>query len=495
MELILSHQPALELATDMLTIGVYQGQPLSGSALTVDQALGGVVADLLRREEFRADPLEFVVIHSLGKIPARRVLLVGLGVYADFSSVLLRKIAGLAAQTADDNRARTMVFEVPGSPLDLPLAAQTVAEGLHLGLWQFDGYHQKDPSPMILQRVDLTGLADGRPAQDALTTGIAIAAGQNLARSLGAEPSNKLYPELLARAAVAAGETHSFPVEVFDERKLEELGMGALLGVGQGSAFLPRLVVMRYQGGGNRTLALVGKGITFDSGGISLKPGAGMEEMKYDMLGAAAVLGAMCAIADTRPAVNVVGIMAIAQNMPSGTAYKPGDVVTAFNGKTIEITNTDAEGRVVLADAVSYAASLGVDWIVEASTLTGAAIIVLGHEASALVSADDPLATLVLQASEAVGERVWRLPVYPEYKRLYRSAVADIKNAPGRDAGTITGGMIIAEFAGEVPFAHLDIAGTAWTKRGPLNRVGLDVPAPTGVMVRSFVKLAHMLAE
>jgi len=316
-----------------------------------------------------------------------------------------------------------------------------------------------------------------------------LASAQNLVRKLGWTPSNYLYPEKLAEIAQEEGEKHGLEVEIFDENRLLELKMGALLGVGQGSTFPPRLVVLRYRGGNTKTLALVGKGITFDSGGISLKPPANMDEMKYDMLGAAAVLGAMCAIAEQKPGLDVIGIMAIAQNMPSGSAYKPGDVVTAFNGKTIEVTNTDAEGRVVLADGVSYAVHLGADYIVEASTLTGAALVVLGHEATAMVATDDALAEIVMRASQDAGERVWQLPIYPEYRDLYKSDIADMKNAPGRDAGTITGGMIIAEFADPVPFVHLDIAGTAWTSKGPLNAKG----GATGVMVRTMARLPAYL--
>lgn len=485
----------LNQSVDLLVIGVYAGQSPSGLLATIDGLLDSPLKAMTSHGEFAAKLLETTIVHTLGKIKARKVLFIGLGDYSEFSQDSLRKVAGRSAQAAIGAKVKTLAFVAPSTPFSPFSAAQTIAEGLSVGGWKFAGYHQKPADEDPLTSVVVVGLGDDTAVQEGLEFGIQVANAQNLTRKLGWEPSNKMYPEVLAQAAVDAGQAHGFTVEVFDEHKLKELGMGAILGVGQGSAHPPRMVVMRYHGGGQRTLALVGKGITFDSGGISLKPGAGMEEMKYDMLGASAVLGAMCAIADTKAAVNVVGIMAIAQNMPSGSAYKPGDVLTAFNGKTIEITNTDAEGRVVLADAVSYAAHLGVDWIVETSTLTGAAIIVLGHEASALVSTDDPLATLVLQASEEVGEKVWRLPAYPEYKKLYRSAIADMLNSPGRAAGTITAGMIIAEFAGDVPFAHLDIAGTAWTKPGPLNRVGKDHVAPTGVMVRTFTRLAHILAE
>lgn len=480
----------IQQAQDLYVVGLFEDQKLSGPVAEVNHTLDGVLEASRQSGEFTGAWLKTWDVHTLGKLPARRVLVVGLGQAASFGLRELRMASGQIAQWADERHIAHVVFEVPTGSFSAVEAAEAVTEGFTVGIWQFASY-KSTPRTSSLESVMLAGLAEVTAASG-ITRGEKIASGQNLVRELGFRPSNKLYPELLAAEAVSAGKDHGFSVEVFDEHKLEELGMGALLGVGQGSVHPPRLVVMRYQGGGDRTLALVGKGITFDSGGISLKPPAGMEEMKYDMLGAGAVLGAMCAISDLKLPINVIGLMAVAQNMPSGSAYKPGDVVRAFNGKTIEVTNTDAEGRVALSDAVSYAAHLGVDWIVETSTLTGAAVVVLGHEATALVSYDDALSSLVLQASESVGERVWRLPIYPEYRKLYRSDVADIKNSPGRPAGTITAGMIIAEFVGTTPFAHLDIAGTAWTDKGPLNRTK---GGPTGVMVRTFVKLAETLAH
>lgn len=482
-------QSPWEQDCDLLVVGAFENRPIEGSLKELDARLKGALSEAQSRGEFTGAWLKTWGSATLGAIRARRVLVLGLGPKENFGARELRMAAGKSAQEAIRLHAQSMAWLVPETGLGAERAADFMTDGLLLGAWRFSGYKAESAS-QSLKDASLLGL----PPEAALgiRRGEILGAAENLVRDLGMRPSNMLYPELLAQAARQAGQEHGFDVEVFDAEKLKELGMGAILGVGSGSVYPPRMVVMRYNGGGNRTLALVGKGITFDSGGISLKPGPGMEEMKYDMLGAAAVLGAMTALADLKVPINVVGIMAIAQNMPSGSAYKPGDVVKAFNGKTIEVTNTDAEGRVVLADGVSYAAHLGVNWIVETSTLTGAAIIVLGHEATALVATDDPLASLVLQASELAAERVWRLPVYPEYRELYRSEVADLKNSPGREAGTITGGMIIAEFAGDVPFAHLDIAGSAWTEDGPLNAID---KGPTGVMVRTFVTLADMLSR
>ncbi len=488
MEIFVKKDDVTAVASELAVIGTFEDQ--IASAEHIPAPYRKALTDAQARGEYEGKFLQSLSILAANEGGAVRVLFVGLGRRDAFDVNALRKVAGQLAQWADPMKVRSVAFALPSTAFPEDQAALSVAEGWTLGSWKFAGYHQKSVERLVANLI-ITNAAHPETAEKSVREGVAIARAQNLTRELGARPSNKLYPELLAAEAVQAGRDHGFEVDVLDESRLKELGMGALLGVGQGSVHPPRLVVMRYRADSGKTLALVGKGITFDSGGISLKPGAGMEDMKYDMLGAAAVLGAMCAIADTKPAVNVTAVMAIAQNMPSGSAYKPGDVVRAFNGKTIEVTNTDAEGRVVLADGVSYAAHLNPDWIVETSTLTGAVMVVLGHEASGLVADNDALAGAVIEASAAVGERVWRLPMYPEYKALYKSAVADIKNSPGRDAGTITGGMIIQEFAGGLPFVHLDIAGTAWTKEGPLNAVS----GPTGVMVRTFVQLAHNLAS
>ncbi|MCY0879853.1 MAG: leucyl aminopeptidase [Firmicutes bacterium] len=478
-----------EYEGDVLVVGIWQEGEWSADVVELDRRLSGALSRARQRGELSGTWLTPWTTETFGFIRATRIVVLGLGQRERVGVRELRLIAGQAAQEAVKHKARRVGCFLPETPVDAAVAAEVMTDGLLVGAWVF-GTYKSTPPEETLEEATLLGF--DAQVDSAVQRGAILAECQNFVRDLGMQPSNKLYPETLAKAAVDAATTHGLDVEVFDEKRLEELGMGAILGVGSGSVFPPRLVVLRYQGGGARTLALVGKGITFDSGGISLKSAAGMEEMKFDMLGAAAVLGAMIAIRRLGLPINVVGLMALAQNMPSGSAYKPGDVLKAFNGKTIEVLNTDAEGRVALADAVSYAVHLGADWIVEASTLTGAAITALGHEATALIATDDPLASLVLQASEASGERVWRLPAYPEYRELYRSDVADLKNAPGRDAGTITGGLIISEFAGEVPFAHLDIAGTAWTGKSPLNRTK---NGPTGVMVRTFVKLAEMLSR
>ncbi len=482
-----------DVAVELLVVGVFEGEPLTGSLKNLDTRLSGALSNAMGRKEFTGKWREQWGTATIDRVAPQRIVAVGLGQRNLFDRPRLRLAGGLCGQVARRLRSHNLAVilpdELPCSPADI---AELLTDGLLVGYWRFDKYSSV-AGEHPLAEITLLGVGEpGGEAAPGVQRGEITARAENLVREWGMRPANKLYPEILAQEAVRQGQAHGFSVDVFDENKLREMGMEAILGVGGGSAHPPRLVVMRYQGGGSRTLALVGKGITFDAGGISLKLPAGMEEMKFDMLGAGAVLGALGALADLKVPINVVGIVALAQNVPSGSAILPGDVIKAFNGKTIEVTNTDAEGRVVLADAVSYAAHLGVDWIVEASTLTGAAVVVLGHEATCLVATNDSLASLVLQAAESACERVWRLPIYPEYKRLYRSNTADLKNSPGREAGTITAGMIIAEFAGSVPYAHLDIAGTAWTPKSPLNGTK---SGPTGVMVRTFVKLADMLSR
>ncbi|MCL6562636.1 MAG: leucyl aminopeptidase [Firmicutes bacterium] len=493
MEVRLLEGDLWQTPADVLALGVYEDEGIEGAVARVNQELGGVLAEAITRREFEPKPLKSWHTYTLGRLLARRVVLLGLGRRHEFDATQLRKVAGRLAQECQQLKAETAIVALPEGTGSLAGWVQAATEGLIIGGWRFSGY-KRDPEPRVETRfwLALPEAADRRAAEEGVRVGRIVAEAQNLARDLGWRPSNLLYPDLLAKEAVRVAHASGLEVEVFDESRLQELGMGGILAVGQGSQYPPRLVVLRYRGQRPQTLALVGKGITFDSGGISLKPAQGMDEMKFDMLGAAAVLGAMSAIAALKPPINVVGLMALAQNMPSGTAYKPGDVITTFSGKTIEILNTDAEGRVALADAVSYAAHLGADWIVETSTLTGAAIIALGHEAAALIATDQLLAGEVVAAAEEAGERVWQLPAYPEFKELYKSQVADLNNSPGRDAGTITAGMIVSEFADGRPFAHLDIAGPAWTKAGPLNA---QEQGATGVMVRTFVRLTHRLSR
>jgi len=392
---------------------------------------------------------------------------------------LLGRTAGVTCRTTTCSMAQ------PASP-----PADALVTGTTLAAYRFDRFKSGDgdDSPR-LESLTLLG-----PAELAETVaGARVAAeAQNRSRDLQGTPANFATPAFLAERAeeIAAG-SDALTVEVFGRAELEEIGMGGLLAVGQGSAEEPKLIVLRYAGGGSSAkLAFIGKGVTFDTGGISLKPGAGMHEMKMDMSGGAAVLEAVAAIAELGLPLDLIAVVPTTENMPSGTAIKPGDVITQYNGKTVEVNNTDAEGRLILADALAYAVEQGAERIVDLATLTGAVEVALGSTYAGLISNDDALAAEVTQAGEETGELVWRLPLHPEYKELMKGTVADLSNlASKRKAGTITAASFLEEFVGETPWAHLDIAGTSWDVGR--EYVGSDA---SGFGVRLLVELARHLS-
>ncbi|MFL5832454.1 MAG: leucyl aminopeptidase [Solirubrobacterales bacterium] len=390
------------------------------------------------------------------------VLVVGLGESDELDLETLRVAAAVAAKEAVRLEAKSIAWAYP-SGIDSVLAADALVTGTVLAAYRFDRFKSgdRDDSPR-LESLVLPG-----PAEFAKTVEWAriTAEAQNRARDLQLTPANFATPTFLAeRAEAIAAASEALTVEVFGRPELEAKGMGGLIAVGQGSAEEPKLIVLRYSGGGSGpTLAYVGKGVTFDTGGISLKPGAGMQEMKMDMSGGAAVLEATAAIAELGLPLELIALVPATENMPSGTAIKPGDIITQYNGKTVEVNNTDAEGRLILADALAYAVELGAERIVDIATLTGAVEIALGSTYAGLVSNDDRLAAEVIETGEVSGELVWRLPLHPEYKELMKGTVADLSNlGKKRKAGTITAASFLEEFVGETPWAHLDIAGSAW---------------------------------
>ena len=378
------------------------------------------------------------------------------------------RLNGLGVETA--HAAIDAVDGLAASDLDVALA---LATGLRLRNYRFDKYRtasedESEKRPGGIEAITFH-LADAGAAAERWKAAAAIAAGVEHGRDLVTEPANVLNPAAFAEACRKLEGEVGLEVEVLDRAALEKLGMRALLGVAQGSEQEPHVVVMQWKGGaeGEAPIALVGKGVCFDTGGISLKPSGGMEEMKWDMGGAAAVFGAMKAIAGRKARANVVGVLGLVENMPSGTAQRPGDVVTAMSGTTIEVINTDAEGRLVLADALHYTKErFQPKAMIDVATLTGAVIVALGHEQAGLFSADDELAGQLMAAGETVGERVWRLPMICAYAKHIKSDIADIKNTGrGREAGATAGAMFLQRFAGDAPWAHLDIAGVAWSKR------------------------------
>jgi leucyl aminopeptidase len=428
-----------------------------------------------------------------------RLLVVGLGNLDDLDDERFRVAAAIAAREAGRFKARSLAWWLPITA-ESPDAAQRVADvvaGTILASYRFDRFKspEDDEKPPRLEEltIAIAGELSDQLTEAAETSRIASEAA-NRARELQQLPSNVVTPSYLAeRAEALASEHAALSVEVLGREEISERKMGGLEAVSMGTAEEPKLIVLRHAGGeeGDETVGLVGKGVTFDTGGISIKPSQSMEEMKMDMSGAAAVLEAMGAIAELELPLNVIAVVPSTENMPSGTAIKPGDVITQYNGKTVEVNNTDAEGRLILADALAYSVELGADRILDLATLTGAVLIALGSTYAALISNDDEWAVVVESAAERTGELAWRLPLHPEYKELTKGRDADLTNASAkRKAGTIYAGSFLEEFVEGVPWAHLDIAGTAWD-------VGREYvgKGPTGVGVRLIVELAQSLTR
>jgi len=458
-----------------------------------DKRSAGVVARLFTGGDFTGTKDETAHVFLNGKGP-QRLLLVGVGKADDAGRTQVRRAAAIAARRAKALGTGAIAFAMPASfrpGLGTRDMAQAAAEGMGQGAWQFDelksaptdaGTAKKPPVESAAIAVEAAERAD---AESGFRIGQAVAEGQALTRRLQFLPPNRCTPTYLAETAQEIGKRHGFTVTVLDPAALQAQGFGALLAVAQGSATEPRFMTLEYKGAGDaKPVCLVGKGVTFDTGGISIKPAASMEDMKYDMSGAAAVLGAMDAIGRIKPKCNVVGVVPSCDNMPSGTAVRPADVVKSHFGKTIEIVNTDAEGRLILADALSYVRRFEPAAVLDAATLTGAALYVTGPQASPIMGNDDALIEEVKRAAERSGERVWQLPMFDEFREQNKSDIADVKNSGGRPAGTITAGWFLREFVEGYPWVHLDVAATAYTESDtpPLAK------GPAGVPMRTFVE-------
>ena len=480
--------PLAEIESPLLAIAVAAGGELPTSLAPLDQATGGALGRAIASGDFKGKRDETLIAYGTGK--ARRVMLVGMGKSADVTRNSVRRAAAVAAKRARALGTGRVAFAVAAEArngLGARDQAQVVVEGTAHGGWGF--VEMKRPSDelrgavegvdVIVDKVE-TSLADAGRA-----LGDAVAAGQILTRQLQMQPGNICTPSYLAEQAQALARTHGFGVTVLGPAELAKEGMGALLAVAQGSAQEPRFITLEYKGAGDAApVVLVGKGITFDSGGISIKPALNMEEMKYDMSGAAAVLGTFEVLGRVRPMLNVVGLIPSTENLPSGTAVKPGDVVKSHFGKTIEIVNTDAEGRLILCDALSYARRYKPAAVLDAATLTGAIVIALGAQATGAMGNDEALIGEVREAGERAGERVWALPLWEEYHDLVKSDIADVKNSGGRGAGSIAGGWFLREFVEGFPWVHLDIAGTAYTESESAHQA----KGPTAVGVRLFTE-------
>ncbi len=493
---------AAEVETPLLVVPRFQAGSEAGSGAEgpppelagLDEVLGGTLSRALSAGDFSAKRGETQLLYRSGSSGPERVFLVGLGPRAELSEERLRELGGVSAKRAQESRVAELCVAIPNACLSEEVSAEgagrALAEGLELGGWRFEelrgeqGSQEEEAVPLevveILAFDDDSAAGLGRGAD----VGGILGRAQNYARELAVRPGNIVTPTYLADQAQALGKEFGFKVAVLGPAALEKEGMGAVLAVAAGSDEEPRFIVIEYKPGAGQPLVLVGKGVTFDSGGLSLKPPAGMESMKYDMSGAASVLGAMKAIGELEPEIGVVGLIPSVENLPSAHAMRPGDVIKSHSGTTIEVLNTDAEGRLILADALSYASRFEPRAMIDAATLTGACVIALGHHAIGLMGSDEGVVDQIKEAAERCGERVWELPLWSEYREQLKSDIADIKNTGGRPAGTITAGLFLREFAGSIPWAHLDIAGMAWANEaGPYQPKG-----PTGVGVRLFAE-------
>jgi leucyl aminopeptidase len=470
-----SEIPAVD--ADLVAIGLCEGEELPGELAMARGA-----------RDAKGDFKKLTMVHP--ERPAR-LLVVGLGKRDEYDAERLRIAAALVAKEAMKLGARSLAWELPLEEVGEELF-EGIVTGTILGSYRFDRFKGADPDDPEMSSLDsLTLLGYVIPAEGAETARICAEA-QNRARDLQSLPSNIATPSYLAKRAEEIAAAHeALGVEILGREEIAAKGMGGLVAVSQGSVEEPKLIVLRYEGGGTgKTLGFVGKGVTFDTGGISLKSPAGMQEMKMDMSGAAAVIEAVGAIAELGLALNLIAVVPSTENMPSGTAIKPGDIITQYNGKTVEVNNTDAEGRLILADALAYAIELGAEQVVDIATLTGAVMIALGSTYAAVISNDDELAGELETVGGYTGELVWRLPLHPEYKALMKGTFADLTNAAAkRKAGTISAAGFLEEFVGETPWAHLDIAGTAWD----VGRAYTGKDA-SGFGVRLLTALARQLA-
>ncbi len=458
---------------------------------TTDAAVSAAAADLLASGEVAGKPFETNLLHKPGSLKAKRLLLISGGSAKKFSSYDLRRIAGTAVRTLKSRGIRSFAFVAP-SGVPAEEAVRAIVEGAHVGNFDPD-YYRSDRKDQKIDALTVIAAGDQKALEKAASEAQIIGESQNFTRDLVNEPSNRMTPTILADRAKKMSAEVGLKCEVFGADKIKEMKMGAFWSVAQGSDEPPALIVMKYEPAGapeKPVLGLVGKGITFDTGGISIKPADGMEKMKYDMAGGATMIGAMRAIALLKPKVKVIGIVCATENMPSGKAQKPGDVQIAMSGKSIEIINTDAEGRLVLADGLHYAKQLGCTHLVDAATLTGAVVVALGFNNAGIFTNDDGMYNRIHTANESAGEKMWRLPLDDEYKDQIRSSIADIMNTGGRWGGAITAAMFLKEFAEDTPWIHLDIAGTAWME----DQKPWIAKGPSGIALRSLVEFVKGFA-
>jgi leucyl aminopeptidase len=478
---------------DIIAIGAFEKKPLGVTGKKVDELLGEQLSTLKKNGRLQTKRGAITPIYTLGQMETEVIYVVGLGKENELDAEALREVFGAIGKKATEERAKTLAIGLDSFQSEathLEDLAVLAGESLALSTYKVADYKEKTNQVDIeLEEVTFYAEDSTDALVEAATCGYTYGKGANRARALINTPGNLLTPTELAKEAKELADKHGFEVDVLEKEDMEKLGMGALLAVAAGSDEPPKMIVLKYQPKEtwDDVLGFIGKGLTFDSGGISIKPRENMHQMKMDMGGAAAVLGAMDIIGEIKPDVNVLAVIPSSENMLNGSALKPGDVIRAMDGKTIEVRNTDAEGRLILADGVAYAKQLGATSLVDVATLTGAVLIALGDCTTGAITNNESLMEELLEASVETGEWIWRLPNYKPYRDMLKSSdVADLNNAPGRLAGSITAGLFIGEFAGETPWVHLDIAGTAWNAK-PHNLCPLG---GTGVMARTLAQLA-----
>jgi len=479
MQITVQRHPIEDMETDALVLPVFQDRR--------EDRLG--LGEMYDAGEISGKPFEMTLLHNVPGLRAKRLLAVGAGKPAKFNAAELRRAVGAAIRHLKSKAIREAAVWLDAAHAGADYVSAAV-EGAILGDFETDRYKTEKKDAKTVERFTVAAAGGGPHLETAAERGRIIAEAQNFTRELANEPPNRLTPLRLAEYARGMAEEFGLEYEALDQDRMAQLGMGSLLGVAMGSAAPPVLIVLRYRPAttlaGSAHLGLVGKGVTFDTGGISIKTADGMEKMKYDMAGGAAMIGAMRALVQLKPSIPVTALIPAVENMPGSRAQRPGDIVTSLSGKTIEVINTDAEGRLILADAITYAQRLGCTHLVDAATLTGAVVVALGHYNVGLFSSDDALRERVMLAARAEGEKMWHMPLEDEYKDYLKNAYADISNVGGRYGGAVTAAMFLKEFADPTPWVHLDIAGTAWLDEGkPFMAKG-----PTGVPLRSMVRLA-----
>lgn len=483
MKISLTNDTLEKIKSDALAVFLFEGEKPSGQLQKLDYTISGTMVEAMKLGDFKGKLYEVASLYTHGKINSKRVLVVGLGKKKDFEPVFARNAVGAAARYAIKLEVKKLAVCFEGD-----IEAEDVIEGVGLASYDPALYKTKKKEKRIAELI-LKGKSDKKIVDHSQK----VVESVNWVRKMVSEPANMMTPAIMAQEARKLAKEFGFEIEIFNDEQSAKKGLGAFVGIAKGSEEPSYFITMRYRGKSKKTLGVVGKGITFDSGGISIKPSEKMHEMKMDMSGAAAVFGFMRLVGQLKPKVNVVAVTPLTENLPGGKALKPGDVLKALNGKTIEVLNTDAEGRVVLADGLAYAAKMGATHIVDLATLTGAVIVALGTEASAILGKPNSWIQAIREASEQAGERVWELPIYPEHSELLHSDIADLANVPpSRGAGVIAGAVFLKEFVPKNrPWAHLDIAGTAWLgKEKPYMAKG-----PTGVGVRTLVKLLDQLEK